>query len=252
MGTEIPVKSVRTTFKIVQLLSKQGQMRFSDIARQLDHPMSTVYDHLQSLKTLGYVDETSDGFEISFEFLLLGDRRRSNMQLFHNARTELDDLATTTDEHVSLLVEENGTGRTIYTIQGGNTINFKVFDGTQTHLASTAPGKTVLANLPQSTVEDILDQHGLPIETDTYDDRSDLLADLDSIEEQGYAIDDQEAIRRMRGVGVPIIDKSDEVRGAISIYGPSGRMSEGRLKSELVMQLQEKANIIELNQDLAD
>ena len=56
----------------------------------------------------------------------------------------------------------------------------------------------------------------------------------------------------MSGAGVPIIDRNDEVRGAISVYGPVGRMRLERLCEDIVEKLRQKANIIELNLDLTN
>ena len=109
----------------------------------MDQPKAPVYDHLQSLRQLGYVHNTPDGYEVSFEFLLIGDRRRNKTDVFGHARYELDELAAETGEHASLLIEENGVGRTLYTVQGESSIDFKVYDGTQTHLGGTAPGRTI-------------------------------------------------------------------------------------------------------------
>lgn len=251
MNDDIPVKAVRTTFDIVQALSKEGTMRFSDLVDRLDRPKSTVHDHLQSLESLGYVRETEEGYQVSLEFLLIGDRRRSTSELFRTARSELDELAATTGEHVSLLGVENGVGRAIYTVQGDDAVDFKVYDGTPSHLGETAPGKTILANLPESTVADILDEHGLPDGVPAAD-RSAFLDELAEIREREFAIDEQQAIPGMSGVGVPIVDRDGVVRGAISVYGPDGRMETERLRGDLAEQLQQKANIIELNIDLAN
>jgi len=250
MPDEIPVKAVRTTFEILQTLSRHGTLTFSDLVERLDQPKSTVYDHLQSLKFLGYVHETDAGYQISFEFLLIGDRRRSNTELFANARSELDELAAKTGEHISLLVEENGKGRTIYTIQGENSIDFKVYDGAQSQLVQTAPGQAVLANLPHERIVEILDENGLS-QNDTGINRGEFLDTLETVRDQGFAIDEQNAIHGMNGIGVPIVDKEERVQGALSVYGPVGRMGRDRMRGELVEKLQQKANIIELNLDFS-
>jgi len=251
MDEPIPVKSVGTTFEILQAISREGPIRFSDLAAKLDLPKSTVYDHLRSLRRLGYVHETDDGYQVSFEFLLLGDRRRHKTDLFMNARREMEELATETGEHASLVVEEGGTGRAIYTIKGESPVEFKVYDGTQSHLGSTAPGRTILANLPRDRVNAVLDEHGVP-EEGPETDREELFSALEDVRDAGYAVDEGSAIHGMNGVGVPIIDRQGTVRGAISVYGPVGRMSPDRMNGDLVGALREKANIIELNLDLTN
>jgi hypothetical protein len=40
-------------------------------------------------------------------------------------------------------------GRAIYTIKGESTVEFKVYDGTRSHLGSIAPGRTILVETLQ-------------------------------------------------------------------------------------------------------
>jgi len=159
MDEELPVKSLRTSFRIIDLLSKNGEMTYSDFTKQLDVPDSTVYDHLQSLSELEYIIKTGNEYRISFEFLLIGDRRGNN-RLFAKAKSVVDEVADISGEHASLFVEENGMGRTIYTKQGANTVDFKVYDGSQSYLPFTAPGKAILSVSEDSAVEKSLDERG--------------------------------------------------------------------------------------------
>src|SRR5699024_10121003 len=138
--------------------SKHNTMSFSEIAEQLDQPNSTVYDHLQSLRELQYITKDETQYQIGFEFLLIGDRRRRRDELFVKGRSVVDEIVEITGEHTSLFIEENGRGRTIYTKQGENSINFNVYDGEQSHLPFTASGKAILSTLQRSQVEELLDQ----------------------------------------------------------------------------------------------
>lgn len=250
MNDTLPVESLRTSFRILDLLSKNDGMTFSDVVEQLDLPNSTVYDHLQSLRRLRYVDKTGAEYRVSFEFLLIGDRRRHGDRLFSNARSVVDELAETSGEHASLFVEEDGQGRTVYTKQGANTVDFKVFDGSRSHLPFTAPGKAMLSTMDGQDVDRSLDRQGL-LEGSATDSmtRAELHDELALVSEQGFAVDDQVAIDGMRGVAVPIIDKHGDVPGAISIYGPVRRLEQDHVHDELVNLLKTKKNVIELNLD---
>jgi IclR family acetate operon transcriptional repressor len=253
MNNDIPVKALHTTFQIIELLSRNDTMTFSEIAEQLDQPNSTIYDHLQSLRKLRYINKVDNEYQINFNFLLIGDRRRSRNELFVKARSVIDDLAEITDEHASLFIEEEERGRTIYTKQGENTVDFKVYDGTQSHLPFTAPGKAILSTYHWSRVEEILDEQGILEDPTTNSiSRTELHDELTHTAERGFALDDQVAIEGMRGVAVPIIDKHDHVRGAISIYGPVQRLEEEYVLDKLVSALKTKKNVIELDVNYVD
>lgn len=248
MNNDIPVKSLRTTFRIVKLLSEDDLLTFSEISDQLDQPKGTIYDHLQSLLKLRLINKQGKKYQISYEFLLIGDRRRNRDQLFINARSVIDELADTTGEHASLFVEEEGRGRTIYTKQGKNSADFKVYDGVQTHLPFTAPGKAFLSTLERPRIDEILDQQEvLKDSTAGPITRSELHEELEHTSERGFALDDQIAIEGMRGIAVPIVDKDEQTLGAISIYGPVRRLERDKFHDELVNALKTKKNEIELN-----
>lgn len=248
MEKDLPVKALQTTFRIIDLLSKHNTMSFSEIAEQLDQPNSTVYDHLQSLRELQYITKDENQYQIGFEFLLIGDRRRRRDELFVKGRSVVDEIVEITGEHTSLFIEENGRGRTIYTKQGENSINFNVYDGEQSHLPFTASGKAILSTLQRSQVEELLDQQGL-LQDSTTDSitRSEFYDELDLTSERGFALDDQIAFKGMRGIAVPIIDKDNQVQGAVGIYGPVSRLERNHDQDELVRILKNKKNMIELD-----
>jgi IclR family acetate operon transcriptional repressor len=58
-----------------------------------------------------------------------------------------------------------------------------------------------------------------------------LRKDLAQIEQIGYALDDEEAVSGARCVGAAILDAHGKVAGAISISGPTARISKTNLAS---------------------
>ena len=56
-----------------------------------------------------------------------------------------------------------------------------------------------------------------------------LLADLAQVRKRGWAVDDEERIEGLRCVGAAIYNEHGEVVGAISLSGPTVRMTEERL-----------------------
>lgn len=96
-------------------------------------------------------------------------------------------------------------------------------------------------------MEEIIDHYELPARTpNTITERSELFDELDAIREQGYALDREELFEGMHGVGRPIV-VGDDVIGAISVYGPVGRMNESKITKKISEMVLETANVIEVS-----
>jgi IclR family acetate operon transcriptional repressor len=91
-------------------------------------------------------------------------------------------------------------------------------------------GKAILAWLPEAEVAKILHRVGLQKLTDrTIVDPEALFADLALTRERGWAIDDQEKAEGLRCAGAPVFNERGEVIGALSVSGPTVRMTHERL-----------------------
>src|SRR5699024_8298944 len=109
-------------------------------------------------------------------------------------------------------------------------------------------GKAILAYLPQERIEEIIEQSELVQYTSqTITTREELLNELEQIRDQGYAFDNEEKIAGLKCVAAPVIDPDGRVLGALSISGPSSRMTGERFADELPEMVTRSANVIEIN-----
>jgi len=106
--------------------------------------------------------------------------------------------------------------------------------------------------MPRDQVESILDRRGLPSTTKhTITDRAELYDELDRIREQGYALDKGESMEGFRCVAAPVINnRTDQVKGAISVSGPRSRMRGERFKEVLPQLIIDAINVVEINLSL--
>lgn len=245
---DVPVRATKKSFDIVEHLMKTGGGDVSEIADEFGMATSTAHDHLTTLHDLGYVVKERGHYHLSLRFLDVGERVRNRMELYKTARPELQELAEMTGEHASLVVEEHGRGVLVETIRGSKAVKIDTHNGMRIRLHTTAPAKAILANLPAERIEKIVDEFGLPAMTEnTITDRDELFEELEQIRQQGYALDREERIQGMQSVAAPIMDRNENVRGAISVYGPSNRMDNDRFEEDIPDMLLRSANIIELN-----
>lgn len=248
MTDDVPVRATKKSFEIVEYLMTSDGGDISEIADHFEMASSTVHDHLTTLIDLGYVVKERGEYHLTLRFLDVGERVRNRMQLYKTARPELKELAEMTGEHASLIVEEHGRGVLVETVRGSKAVKIDTHNGMRIRLHTTAPAKAILANLPAERIEEIVDEFGLPAMTaNTITGRDELFEELEQIRDQGFALDREERIQGMQSVAAPVMDRDDDVRGAISVYGPSNRMEDGRFNEDIPDMLLRSANIIELN-----
>lgn len=111
-------------------------------------------------------------------------------------------------------------------------------------LHAQALGKVLLAYVPQEQIETLLE--GLTLEKftpRTIDRRRKLLAELNRVRRQGYAVDNGELLPHVRCVGVPIHDHVNQVVAALSLSGTSQTIPRRRIRL-LAARLQETAGAI--------
>lgn len=249
MDSEPPIKSARTTFDIIERLVELDDAGISKLAAELDKPKATIHDHLKTLDQLGYIHKEGQTYKAGTKFLRLGEQIRANRKIYRIAKPELEKLARKTGEHASLMIEENELGVYLLNVESQNTVNIVTPVGAATKLHTTAPGKAILAHLPQERIDDIIDQKGITPETsNTITDREALIEELERIRQQEYAVDHEEGLKGMRGIAAPVFNrKEQEVAGAISIYGPSQRSSTDDIEEESLNELHRIVNVVEIN-----
>lgn len=250
MGTEAnnPVKSVVTTFEILQTLRRLDGAGVTELANELDLPKSSAYNYLSTLEQEEYVVKEGSEYYVGLRFLDLGRHARQRNDLYETARPELEVIGDETGELVNLLVEEHGQGVYVCRVKGDQAVNVAASTGHRVSLHNTGLGKAVLAYMPEKRVDAILDEHGMSAETEhTITDRDELKSELATIRKRGVAFDREERLGGLCCVAVPIVDLDDRPIGAISVAGPTSRMDGERFESELPQALQSAANVIELN-----
>jgi len=95
---------------------------------------------------------------------------------------------------------------------------------------SSALGKAILSRYPESMVESAVGSEPLPQKTGrTLQTLAALQAELPIVRERGYAVDDEENEPGARCLAAPVMDQHGACVGAISVSGPSTRITSERL-----------------------
>lgn len=244
-----PVRTSMKTLDIIELLTEMEEAGVTELAEALDMSKSIVHNHLSTLAERGYVLRSDGQYQLSFKFLEIGGIKRHRSRLYHVSRPEVEKLAKETKEVANLATMEQGLCIYLHVSKGENAVKLEViYEGQYEHMHSTAMGKAILAHLPPSEMEDIVELRGLPRITEhTITDPETLYDQFDDIVERGYAIDDGETIPGLRCIAAPIMAEDSTVIGAISISGPASRLQGERFAETIPTQIQNTKNVIEIN-----
>lgn len=240
------VQSTARAFNIINLLQSMDGATLDEVAAEMPLSKSSVYNHLTTLKQQGYVVKRNNTYYLGVKFLDHGTYAKERRAVTKISRTVMENLADETGELVWLSVEEHGKKRFLDKVQGEQAIPTNSHCGSSSPLHSTASGKSILAFLPESYVDEILDCYGMAALTDeTITDRDELYDELEAIRERGYAFCDSETLPGLRAVAAPIIHEG-EVEGAISISGPRSRFHGDYFREDLPELVVDATNEIEL------
>lgn len=244
----VPIKSVGTMFEILAEIQERDSAGVSELAESLGVAKSTIHNHLATLVAYEYVERDGNQFRIGVRFLDLGGHARSNQLGSELIKQKVREIAHETGELVQYLVEEHGRGVFVFRESGDQAVRTETRLGRRVYLHHVSAGKAVLAYLPEDRVEAIIDRHGLPPKTEqTITDPKTLFDRLSHIREQGYVFDEEEHIRGLYSIAVPVEYGESGVIGAMSIAGPPHRIQDEAEREEFVQLLTGVANEIELN-----
>jgi len=242
------ITATRTSLRIVEALKRLDGAGATAVANDLDMAKSTVHNHLQTLEDEGYITDEGSAYHVGLRFLELGEYKRNRMDIYEKARPEVASLAEKTGEMANAAVEEHGEGVYIARAEGTEAVSVDTYAGKRVNLHCTALGKTILAELPEERVDDIIDSHGLPARTDnTITDRAELKAELADIRERGHAYDREERLPGLRCVAAPVTSEDGEPVAALSVSGPTSRIKGDRFHEEIPEMLQSAVNVVEIN-----
>lgn len=219
-GPKRSIKTAEKVFRVVDFLHQNGEADLAEIAAHLDLSKSTTHSYLETLIHLDLVVKSDSRYALGLKFLDYGGRIRSQSDLYMAAKPQLRDLHEKTGHTVHLAIEEYDDLVLLERINPDESVGFGAHAGQRDHFHTPALGKAILAHLSEPEVDAIVSKHGLPKVTErSITSRDELETELETIREQGFAVNDEEEHRNYKGIARPILVE-DTVMGAISVAGP--------------------------------
>ncbi len=207
-------------------------IRVSEVAADLGVARSTAHRLLTVLRSYGFVkqDTVSRAYGPGPRLVELGLSVARTTDMLSVMHPFLERLSEMTDETVHLIVLEGSSCRFVDSIECQRPLRVTGRVGVMYPAHTTSGGKALLAQLTERELRRLYPKRQLPALTDrTLAHRDDLLAQLEQIRRQGYAVNYGESTPGISAVAMVQHTASGGTPAALAISAPEGRLTADRL-----------------------
>ncbi|HST86652.1 MAG TPA: IclR family transcriptional regulator C-terminal domain-containing protein [Kineosporiaceae bacterium] len=249
-GTLKRVESVQSMARGLAVIKAfngaRPRMTLSEVARQTDLTRATARRFLHTLVTLGYTDTDGREFWLRPKVLELGYAYLSSLSLPDVAAPHLKSLADQVNESASVSVLDGTDIVYVARVPTRRIMAVSISVGTRFPAFATSMGRVLLAALSASEAAELIAASDLkPLTRNTITSAEALLAELDRIRQQGWALVDQELEVGLRSIAVPIRDSHASVVAAMNVSVSVGHDSVEQSEQRLLPPLLAVAGALE-------
>lgn len=235
--TEYAIEATDTSLEILERLVEDGPRGVTAIAEDLEMAKSAVHNHLSTLRARGYVVNRDGTYEASLGLLELGNRTRSNLDLY-DVRAKIDNLAAATGETTILVAEEAGHAAPVYISTTTDSWQPPFYEGERFPLHTNAAGKAILSTFPRTRVDDVLGAGELAAPTDrTVTDPDELIDQISRIRDDGIAFSKAEQYEGIVSVAAPLPQTGGVRPAAVTVAGSADTLHGRHLEEDVAGQV---------------
>lgn len=241
------VQSVIKAMKIFEEIVYNGApISLSHLSERVEMNISTVHRLVNTLLDLGYVEQNKDGFYCLGLFAYeMADIINQEFDLRKLVHPYLQDIVDQCNETCNLVVLEDNQVVYLDQVESTNMVRMFAGVGSRGPAYCTGSGKMLLAYLDDDELKEYLKNTTLKAYTEnTFSDPQQLGQELKKIKKRGYSLDLEEREKGVRCVAAPIQGRDERVLGAISVSGPSARITMDFLNNKLIPLVTGKAEQI--------
>lgn len=230
--TENEKNKVRSAAKVLAVLSvfqaDEPEFSLPEIAVRAGLDRGTTFRLVHTLVSLGYLRATSDNkrFRLTLKCLQIGYNALMGADLRDHASHILRDMVPGIANAASYGVLDRDDVVYIVRVEGGLSLSgLDRRPGSRIKAYAAALGHAILAYLPrQEQIDRLNASHRTKVSERTLVGLEDLLARLDEVRAQGYAVSDGENAFGLRTVAAPVFDADGVPVGGVSLTITSERM----------------------------
>jgi DNA-binding IclR family transcriptional regulator len=232
MDSGFSTPSLDRALGVLECLGRHPEgLGISELAAEMELSLNFVYRVTQSLTAHGYVHRDADKrFRVGAKLLSLCQPVTDDVPLTEAVLPALRWLSEQTGEAAHVGIIAGLEGLVLERVIGRALIKFYVERGTRFPLHTSAPGKVMLAFMPEKERERIIGQMKFErFQPWTIATREEFENCLQTVRAQGCATDAGEHLEGHHCLGAPILDAEGMAVASLWITGPSQRLSDDRM-----------------------
>lgn len=241
------VAVLQKALDLLEVLADEPDLGLSELSEKTGASKASTYRMLSTLESRGFVVKRGDTrkYAPGAQLVALSCAVVARLDLAKAARPFMEELKRRTNETINLGILADGQVLYVNILESEQGLRMAAHVGARDALHCTSLGKAILSALPQAEARKLLSAYRrLPNTARTITALEAVMDDLAKVARRGYSIDDEENEVGARCVGVPIRDLSGRAIGAMSVSGPSTRISD-EVIAALGVRLQEAAEGVE-------
>ena len=216
------IHSVAKAITLLDILTQKGRpVALTELYRETGWPKSTIHGLLSTMRAAGLIEQAADGrYWLGIRLFEYGCAVSSAWDIGTIARPYMQGVCHALEESVFLSVFDRAAVVTLAEEESRASLRVVSEVGARLPVHCTSQGKLFLAHVSQAECRRILRQTELRAYTpNTLTQPETLMAELQKIREQGFAVENEEYKLGLRSVSAPIRNAAGEVCYAFGTVG---------------------------------
>ncbi len=227
-GGPYQLHSLDRAVAVLEMLGESDMpLSLAEVCQRMSLHKSTAHRSLMVLERSALIERTPENrYRLGLKLYELGNRAVEQIDLRTRVHPYFRRLASQVGETVHLGVLQKTSVVYLDKVEPNRRVCISSKTGTSNPVYCTSMGKAMLAFQPAEAIEQIVSTIRFVRYTPkTLASKEALLKALERVRRRGYAIDDQEIEVGVRCIGAPIFDDRRRAIAAVSVSGPTSRIT---------------------------
>lgn len=222
-----PKTPTERAFEVIELLTKQRFIRFTDLIDQVGMSRTAAHRLLANLEQGRYLLKGASGFELGPRLHRLASKLAGTALSSGAMREILKTLSIRTGESCGLAILKGGEVEYVQSYVAGARLTSMFQPGQRGPLHCTSSGRIFLASMSKENLEHFYASSPWTRFTlNTVCEARLLRPIIEHTRRQGYAITGAEFTVGVVGGAVPVFSPQGALLGCLNVFAPTARLSE--------------------------
>lgn len=243
---------IQTVDKALELMEQfqddVEELGVKELGRRLQLAPNRVFRLLATLESRNYIEqnEATKGYRLGIKTHLLGRAFVEHMLLLRQARPVQESLVRMCKETSYVSIRKEFRSVYLEAVETDLPVRVASRIGSKYPLHCTEAGKVFATQLSDEDLKRYLSRELQSFTPNTINDPERLAEQLREAAACGYAVDNEESEIGVTCVGTAVRDRSGAIVGAVSISGPTTRLTPKRVQKELIPLLKDAGQLISI------